>query len=391
MEINSNEFIKVTSYLIKSIRFACFFLNFIVICGKVSIYYYLGVCMNHKSDIEMVNMKDVARYAKVSIATVSRVINNKGYVSDATRIKVENAIEELDYQKNTLARSLVTKRSHVIALILDDITNPFYPQLTRGVEDTAEKNNLSVILCNIESNAEKEIGYINNLIGRQVDGLVFVASRVKKGVYGNQIKIKVPVVRLDRQIFVPNCDSVLLDQFSGAYDITKFLIEQGHKHIAHITGPIDYFTAQERNKGYAQALHDNGIRNVKRLIVRGNYSLESGRISMEQLLNLDKKPTAVFVANDLMAFGAMDVLIKRGIKIPEDIAVAGFDDIPFASIYNPSLTTVSQPTFQMGSLAMQMLIDRLSGNASSESREIILKPTITIRESTGNITQRGNA
>jgi DNA-binding LacI/PurR family transcriptional regulator len=188
---------------------------------------------------------------------------------------------------------------------------------------------------------------------------------------------------LDRQIFVPNSDSVLLDQVSGAYDITTFLIEQGHKHIAHIAGPIDYYTAQERKQGYAKALDDNGIRNVKRLVTIGDYSLESGRIAMEQLLNLDRKPTAVFAANDLMAFGAMDMLKKRGIKIPDDIAVAGFDDIPFASIYNPSLTTVSQPTFQMGSLAMQMLIDRLSGKSSLESREIILKPTITIRESTG--------
>lgn len=214
--------------------------------------------------------------------------------------------------------------------------------------------------------------------------IIFVASRVKEGVYGNSMKIKVPVVCLDRQIYVPGSDRVVLDQLWEAYNITKHLIERGHKRIAHIAGPSDYLTAQVRKEGYTKALIENNIRLIQRLIVEGDYSAESGRMVMEQLFKLEYKHTAVFATNDLMAlgWGAMDSIRRKGLNISDDIAIAGFNDIPFASLYAPSLTTVSQHTFQMCSLAIQMIIDRLTGNFSMESCEAILQPTIVIREST---------
>jgi DNA-binding LacI/PurR family transcriptional regulator len=338
--------------------------------------------MPRKSIHSKVTIKDVANKAGVSTATVSRVINNTGYASAESRRKVETSISIMGYTHNTLARSLVTKRTHLIALIIDNISNPFYPQFTLGVEETAEKNGYSVILCNIGSDAEKERNYVKHLTGLQVDGMIFVVSKIRENIYGKQIAINIPVVCLDRQIYIPNSDQVVLDQFWGAYYITKHLIDKGHKRIAHIMGPRDYLTAQDRKEGYSKALEENDIRVIQRLIVEGDYTTEYGKIAMNQLLNLENKPTAVFAANDLMAIGAMDAIRKKGFRIPEDIAVAGFDDIPFAALYTPSLTTVSQPTLQMGSLAMQMLIERIKGTASLETREVIFRPAIVVREST---------
>jgi len=329
-----------------------------------------------------ISMKDVAKDANVSIATVSRVINNSGYVSESNRMRVEESIRKLGYSHNALARSLVTKESNLIALIIDNISNPFYPQLTLGVEEMAEKNDLNVILCNIESSIEKETNYVKKLIGLQVDGMIFVASKVPENVYGNSININAPVVCLDRQIHIPNCDRVLLDQDWGAYNITKHLINKGHKRIAHIAGPADYLTAKARKNAYKRALTDNNLRPIKRLICEGDYMVDGGRLATEKLLALKTLPTAIFAANDLMAIGAMDTIKRQGLQIPDDIAVAGFDDIPFAVLYPPSLTTVSQPTLQMGTLAMQMVIDRIQGDASLEPREVIFKPTIAVREST---------
>jgi len=328
------------------------------------------------------SMKDVARDAQVSIATVSRVINNSGYVSEINRVKVEESIRKLGYTHNTLARSLVTKESRLIALIIDNISNPFYPQFTLGIEEMAEKNGFNVILCNIESSIEKEINYVRKLIGLQVDGMIFVASKVPTNVYGNTIKISVPVVCLDSQIYIPNSDRVILDQDWGAYSITKHLIDRGHKRIAHIAGPGDYLTAQIRRTAYIRALEDNNIRPIQRLISEGDYSSDSGKLAVEKLLALEKHPTAIFAANDLMALGAMDVIRRKGLRIPVDIAVAGFDDISFSALYSPALTTVSQPTLQMGALATQMIIERLRGTASIEPREVVFKPTIAVREST---------
>ncbi len=328
------------------------------------------------------SMKDVAIDANVSIATVSRVINNSGYVSDNNRARVEESIQKLGYTHNTLARSLVTKETRLIAFIIDNISNPFYPQFALGVEEMAEKNGFNVILCNIESSIEKELNYVRKLTGLQVDGMIFVASKVPENVYGNTIKINVPVVCLDSQIYIPNSDRVILDQDWGGYSITKHLIDRGHKRIAHIAGPSDYLTAHLRKSAYLRALDDNNIRQIQRLIIEGDYSTESGRLAAEKLLSLENRPTAIFAANDLMALGAMDTIRKKGLLIPNDIAVAGFDDIQFSALYSPALTTVSQPTLQMGALAMQMVIERLRGTASTENREIIFKPTIAVREST---------
>jgi LacI family transcriptional regulator len=328
-----------------------------------------------------VGMKDVAEKACVSIATVSRVINNNGSVRSELRLKVEAAMRELNYSHNTLARSLKTNESQLIALIVDSITNPIYPQFALGVEATAEKHGFSAILCNIEGNAEKELQYVRRLSGLRVDGFIFAVSKVPQGTYGTTLSLHAPVVCLDKQIFVPESDRVVLDHAHGAFQMTRFLIESGHRRIAHIAGPGDYLTAKERTEGYSAALEETNISTAPHLVVEGDYTAQGGETAMRKLLELDERPTAVFAANDLMAIGAMKAIKSAGLKVPDDVAVAGFDDIPFAELHAPALTTVVQPTVRMGALAVRMLMERLQGKVSHDTREMILQPTLAIRES----------
>lgn len=325
---------------------------------------------------------DVASKAGVSIATVSRVINKSGYVSEQTTALINKVIAELDYRHNKIARSLNTKRTNIVALLIGDITNPFYPQLTLGVEETANKFDYKVILCNTNGDSEKEKRYINDLLGIQIDGLIIAQSRLDKSFFAHLIKHNIPLVTLDEQIPIPNCDKVLFNHRKGAYEITEYLIKAGYKRIAHIAGPVNLLTAQERLNGYLEALKAHSITPVNQLIKKAEYTIDSGKQVMEMILTLENLPDAVFAANDMIAIGAMEAIKSKGLKIPADIAVAGFDDIFFARLTEPKLTTVSQPVMQIGGLAMRLLIDRLNNNEdSSEPRKIILQPSIAVRES----------
>ena len=328
-------------------------------------------------------IKDVAKRAGVSTATVSRVINKSGYVSKEKEALINEVIREVGFHHNKLARSLSTKRTNMIALMIGDITNPYYPQLTLGVEETANKYDYKVILCNIAGDPEKEKRYINDLMSLRIDAMIIAQSRVEKDYYLNEMKLPIPVVTLDEQIIIPNSDRVLIDHKKGAFDITTYLINAGYERIAHISGPADLLTAQQRADGYFEALENHGRRRLNQLIRKSEYTIEGGREAMNSLLDLQNRPDAVFAANDMIAIGAMDVIKQRHLKIPEDIAVAGFDDILFTRMTEPRLTTVAQPTHQIGAMAMQIIIDRLgNSNDSLEPRTIILQPSISVREST---------
>jgi LacI family transcriptional regulator len=330
---------------------------------------------------EKINMIKVASAAGVSIATISRVVNGHGNVSEKTRNHVLEVLKELNYRPNRLARSLITKRSCIIALIIDDISNPFYPQIALGVETAAKNAGYSLILCNLNGSAETEIDYINVLLGRQVDGLIFVASRVDSSFYTTKLQIDVPVVSMDRQINIPGADQVFLENVAGGYKITKYLIDRGHTRIAHITGPLSMCTASDRKQGYHKALEEARITSHKHLIVEADYKLLGGQLATEKILKAKILPTAIFYANDLMAIGGMDAIRRANLRTPEDIAVAGYDDISFAALTYPSLTTVQFPTINLGSMAMQMLLDRIQGLSSNEPRDVILEPSVIARNS----------
>lgn len=329
----------------------------------------------------MATIKDVAERAGVSIATVSHVINKTRYVSEELQARVRQAMEELGYQPNAIARSLRRKETHTIGLIIPDNSNPFFAEVARGIEDFGFQNGYSVILCNSDGDLKKELAYIGVLTSKRVDGIVFIAATAK----AEHIKPflgEIPLVIVDRKMPDLEADSVLVDNFGGGYAATRHLIDLGHRKIGCITGPPDLAPSADRVAGYKQALKDHGLQPLDELIVEGDFRYQSGNEGMRRLLDLEPPPTAVFACNDVMAIGAMKAAQDQGLRVPEDIAIVGFDDITLASFTNPTLTSVKQPKYEMGKIALELLFQRISSSDLQGRQEIILDTTLVVREST---------
>ncbi|MCL5986164.1 MAG: LacI family transcriptional regulator [Actinobacteria bacterium] len=333
----------------------------------------------------MPTIQNVAKLAGVSPITVSRVINNSGYVRRDTRKRVEEAIAELRYVPNALARSLRSKQTNIVALILTDVTNPFWTTVARGVEDVADKKSFSVILCNTDEDVIKEANYINVLLRRQVDGIIIAPAR-KDGKHLRLLKYQnVPCVIIDRKVQGFESDSVRGDSLDGAYQLIKHLISLGHSRIALIGGPSYVSTAEDRLQGYLKALQEHGLPLEERLILRGEHKQESGYRLTKELLAREPWPTAIFAVNNFIAVGVLQALREAGLSVPDDMALVCFDDIPQASLIYPFLTVVAQPAYEMGTMAAQMLLERLASNSKRKRiRQIIMKPTLIIRESCGS-------
>ncbi len=329
-----------------------------------------------------VTIKDIAKEANVSIATVSRVINNKSEgVGKETREKIRKIIKDLNYYPNRVARGMVTKQSNILGLILPDISNPFFPDLVRGVEDTASKSGYNIVLCNADNNKDKEASYIRVLKENNAAGIFYI-SVIKKN--DNNLKLlvdgKIPFVLMDRRINIENVPKVYTDNVTGMYEMADYLIKNGHRRIAYISGPKHNSSSDQRLKGYKKALSDTGITIDPDIIKVGDYKLESGRQHMQALIDEGNNFTAVACANDMMAVGALEVLKHKGIKVPQEISITGYDDIFMASVTSPKLTTVAQPKYKMGCIAAELLIKLVQGRQISR-KEIILKPSLAIRES----------
>lgn len=329
-----------------------------------------------------VTIKDIAKCADVSIATVSMVLNNKDKgITQKTRDKILKIARELNYRPNRLARGLVTKRTNTLGFVLPDITNPFFPEIVRAAEDTANKFGYNLILCNTDDDSAKERLYIEVLKEKCVDGIIFTSS-INPNDKNLEILLnyKIPFVFLDRFLGTDKACIIHSDGIQGMYDMTKYLIEMGHKKIAFISGPYGSSTACERYKGYVKALRENNISIDESLIAEGNYKQDGGKKAMVELLKRKGSFTAVACANDLMAIGVVEVLRENNIKIPEEISVTGFDDINLAKVLYPKLTTVSQPCYDMGHEATKMLIDLVEGKKLKENK-LILQPKLVIRDS----------
>ncbi|TCO68655.1 LacI family DNA-binding transcriptional regulator [Caldanaerobacter subterraneus] len=333
-----------------------------------------------------VTIKDIARLANVSVTTVSRVINNKPEgVSEETRQKILKLVKELGYQPNAIARGLVTKKTKTIGLIIPDISNPFFPDIARGVEDSAHIYGYNVFLCNTDDNLEKESEYIRALKEKYVDGIIFTSSVPSDYQHIMElVRDGVPIVMMDRRMESEEIYGVFIDNYEGGYLATKHLIDLGHRKIGCITGPLKVKNARERLEGYKRALLDNGIEVDERLIFEGDYKINSGIIGTEKLLNDNKDITAIFACNDLMAYGAYKTIRSYGYKIPDDISVVGFDDILLSQIMEPQLTTIRQPAYDMGLTAARMLIKLIEGKKVSK-KIIIFKPQLVIRQSTASV------
>ncbi|AAM23502.1 LacI family transcriptional regulator [Caldanaerobacter subterraneus subsp. tengcongensis MB4] len=330
-----------------------------------------------------VTIKDIARLANVSVTTVSRVINNKPEgVSEETRQKILKLVKELGYQPNAIARGLVTKKTKTIGLIIPDISNPFFPDIARGVEDSAHIYGYNVFLCNTDDNLEKESEYIRALKEKYVDGIIFTSSSIPKHEHIIElVESGIPVVIMDRRVDSENIYGVFLDNYEGGYIATKHLIDLGHEKIGCITGPLYTKSAKERLEGYKKALLDSGIKIDEKLIFEGDYKINGGIIGAERLLKDNKDMSAIFACNDLMAYGAYKTIRSFGYKIPDDISVVGFDDIQLSQILEPQLSTIKQPAYDMGLTAARMLIKLIEGK-KLKKKIINFRPQLVIRQST---------
>lgn len=326
-------------------------------------------------------IKDVAREAKVSIATVSRVLNNSAVVTDETKQRVLEAIKKTGYKPNALARSLKIQKTHTIGLIVPDISSTFYPEVVRGIEDIAAMYNYNIFLCNTDQKEEKEIKYIEILGEKQVDGIIFMGDTVRDSVLEIFNNFGTPIVLSGTQDREQKYPSVIIDNKRAAYDAVKYLISLGHKKIAMISGPMhDPIRGALRIEGYSQALKESGIKNDPDLVVEGDFKTRNAYLAMLKLL--EHKIDAVFAASDDMAAAAINAIFDSGLKVPDDIHVVGFDNTYISTMFRPTITTIQQPAYDIGAVSMRLLTKLLSKEPIDEMH-VILPHQLIVRESTG--------
>ncbi len=329
-------------------------------------------------------ISDIAKMANVSKATVSRVINNKPEgVGKETRENILKIIEESGFQPSMVARGLVTKKTKSIGLIITDIDNSFYPQLVRGAEDYANKLGYSLFLCNSANNPEKEKEYIKVFLEKSVDGVILSSSMNETSYHYNILESKnTPLVVLDRCIDGDHYDaSVFFDNFRGAYIAVNYLINNGHKNIAFISGPKSLVISQNRLRGYRMALEERNIKVKEDIIVEGDFQFESGYKRAAELIDQGKEFTAIFAGNDLMAIGSIKALKSRNIKIPDQVEIIGFDNVDISRFIEPQLSTIGQPAYEMGVRGAEQLIKLIEGK-KIVNKNIILEPELILRETT---------
>lgn len=329
----------------------------------------------------MPTIRHVAKAAGVSIATVSATINQSAYVSPALQERVRKAIGDVGYHPDAIARSLKKGSTQTLGLIISDIANPFFTALVRGIEDVANARGYAVILCNTDEDLEKERAYLRLLRSRRVDGLIMAAAGAGEDYHRFFVAVNTPLVFIDRKIPTVPADAVVVDNVAGARQVVEYLLRLGHRRIGTITGLPQISTTHERIQGYRQALESSGQTVDPGLMRGGNSRLEGGHQAALALLELAQRPTAIFATNNLMAIGLMRAVAERGLRCPEDLSVACFDDFDWASVFHPRLTTVAQPTYEMGAKAAELLFARLEGTLAGDPREVVLSPTVVIRDS----------
>jgi LacI family transcriptional regulator len=331
----------------------------------------------------LATIQDVARRAGVSTATVSRVISGRGYVSPASREQVLAAADALGYMPNGMARGLKTQRSGLIALLVPEIVNSFYTTISRGVEDVANASGLQVILGNTDESVAKERAYVELMISTRVDGVIIApAGRTATGLKP-LLANSVPTVLVDRSVPGFPADVVRGDSITGAQTLTRHLLGLGHRRIALINGHRDTSVARDREAGFRTALVEAQVEIDERLISSGTWFIDDAEARTGAILDEDTPPTAILAANNFMAIGALRSLRQRGRRVPQDVALACFDDIPDAAEVDPFLTALAQPAYTMGTLAMQLLMERISGTYRDSPREIVLSSHLLIRRSCG--------
>lgn len=329
----------------------------------------------------MASIQDVAKRAGVSIATVSRVLNGTAPVSAEVATRVHAAIQALEYRPSRAARTLRANRSATIGLLISDIQNPFFTALVRAIEDVAQRNGHSLILCNSDEDPQKERRYIEVLCAEQIAGAIIVPTQERSRSLQLFHEQGIPVIAVDRRVNDQDTDVVLVNNTRGAYEATTHLLDNGYRRIGLISGPVGTTTGRERRDGYRLALSEAGIPLDPALERFGNFKEEAGHLLTADLLDQPEMPDALFVGNNLMTLGALEAINVRGLRIPEDIALAGFDDMPWAALSRLSLTAVRQPIYELGSTAALRLFQRLTHPGAFTRQEFVLAPTLITRGS----------
>ncbi len=327
-----------------------------------------------------VTIKDVARESGVNTSTVSRALNNTYGVNDKTRKHVLEVARRIDYRPNHVARGLVTGRLPTIGLVVSDIRNPFFAEVARGAEDAAYRAGRDLVLCNSDLKAEKQMGYFDSLLAKRVDGIVMNSVAALSRAQQDQLSAAgVPIVLLNRSSVYRRFSSVLGDNLQGGEIAGKYLIDLGHTKVGHITGPRAHGNLTDRAKGFLKAFHDRGLPEPE--VICGEHTFAGGYKSAKQLLGLNRKITAIFAGNDVLAFGCIRAAIEKGIRIPDDLSIIGFDNVEMSQITNPPLTTIDQPKYEIGKAAIEMLLDMLAKDGICEPEHRMIGVRLIERQS----------
>ena len=337
------------------------------------------------------SIRDVAKRAKVSIATVSRTMNNPAAVDPQTAERVRKAVEELRYYPDRQARSLVSGRSHILGLIVSDITNPFFPELVKGFEDVAILHGYEIMVSSTNYNSARMALCVRRLIERKVEGVAIMTSEMDQPLIDQLVKRKVPTVFLDVGSIHSLISNIQVDYAAGINQAVEHLHRLGHRRIGFISGPLDLKSAVIRRTAFLECLDRTGILEQENLVTDGDHTIDGGLDAMNRLLGLNDPPTAVLTSNDLTAIGAMRAVRSKGWNVPADVSIIGFDDIHFAEFTEPPLTTVALSRRELAERAIEALLRHIepgqNGN-TAHGTEYMVTPVLVVRQSTAEPRKR---
>jgi len=331
-----------------------------------------------------VTIKDIAKQLNISPSTVSRALRDHPDISPETKKAVNNLAKELDYHPNSIAQSLQKRRTNLIGVIVPEIKHDFFSAAISGIEEIAYRAGYAIIVSQSNENYEREVVNVRALLSNRVAGLLISISQSTAN--SDHFKLlerqKTPFVFFDRVCEDVNTSKVVVDDFDGAYTATEHLIKKGYQRIAHLAGPKHISISKKRLEGYKSALNENNMLFDERLVVYGGFNEEEGRLGFQRLFQLEQMPDAIFAVNDPVAIGAFEKIKEHGFKIPEDIALVGFSNNPVTRLIEPSLTTISQPAYEVGKRAAKLLIEQIKSGENFIPRKEVLKTELIIRNST---------
>ncbi|ALS27647.1 transcriptional regulator [Paenibacillus sp. 32O-W] len=327
---------------------------------------------------------DVARAAGVSTATVSKVINGTGRISDKTRKRVTEIMEELRYQPSMVAAALTRRSTSTVGLMLPDLANPYFAEIARAVEDRGHEFGFSLLICSTDNDPSKEEKYLSLMVQKCVDGIMIATSTGQDGLLRELAEQRMPIVAISRELPSLPVDTVMVDDFMGGYMAGKHLVGLGHRRIGIIAEKLGASSSPERIRGCRQAMAEAGIEADDSLIAEASYTVDGGRKAAARLLGGGEPPTALFACNDVLAIGALQAAFERGLQVPEQLSVVGFDNTMLATITAPPLTTVSQPIQDIGRRAFDALLQEIRGEKRTKQR-LVLLPELVVRRSTAPV------